>query len=80
MQVLNDYKTRMKKRETMLKTLLRDYGYKFESGTIYSLGIRGFTSTQAVRRARDLCDAVEQLVPIVKEPAFFNRYKKILEL
>lgn len=63
--------------ERKCKVLLRDYGYEFRDGLIISNGIRGFTRDTITGYARSPFDAVEQLIPIICNSEFHNRYLAI---
>jgi hypothetical protein len=57
--------------------LLSDYGYRVERSLVIQCGIRGMCGDRIVRHCRDLHDAVEQLIPIIHEPEFAERYRKL---
>ena len=59
---------------TRLAVLLSDYGFKVEGNRIIQKGIRGFTSDRIMGTCRSVFDAAEQLVPIVKNPEFTDRF------
>lgn len=63
--------------DTKLKVLFRDFGFKVEGTTIIRLGIRGFTSDRIWGHCRNLFDAAEQLLPIIKDEAYTRRLLEI---
>lgn len=60
-----------------LAQLLRDFGYRVDGTSLVSVGVRGFTSDRIVRRVRGLFDAAEQLIPIIHEDAYYERFRRI---
>ena len=63
--------------ETRLKVLLRDYGYKMEGNLLISMAIRGFTSESIFGRYRDIYDAAERMVPIIRDDGYYTRFREI---
>lgn len=59
-----------------LKVLLRDYGYKVCGNELIQTAYRQMPQ-RAVRRCRDVIDAAEQLIPIIRDDAFYSRYQEI---
>lgn len=60
-----------------LARLLLDYGYRVDGNTIIQTRIRGFTSEQIFGHCRDLFDAAEQLIPIIHEKDYQERFLEI---
>ena len=63
--------------DAKLKTLLRDFGFKIDGDTIIDMGVKGFIATRIWGRCRSVFDAVEQLLPIIKDDEFYRRYREI---
>jgi hypothetical protein len=58
--------------EKCLTVLLRDFGFRFSDGVLTRRGTS--FSPAVVGRRRSLFDAVESLVPVVREDEFTNRF------
>lgn len=56
--------------EKRLHRLLQEYGYRLDGHSLVSVGIRGFTSSRIVCRVRDIWDACEYLIPIIRDDDF----------
>jgi hypothetical protein len=68
-----------KQLRSALELLLHDYGYSYAGdGQLIENAIRGFTSARIVRhKFRDIYDAVEYLMPIIRADSFIDRYNQL---
>lgn len=59
-----------------LARTLHDYGYDYLCGNLIQLGIQGFSSDRGLGKFRDVYDAAEYLIPIVRDDEFRNRVQR----
>lgn len=60
-----------------LLRLIRDYGYDFQGNILIERGIRGFCSDRIVGTRRDLFDAADSLLNVVKDEEYSSRFTNI---
>lgn len=66
----------MTQREKDAIKSLHKYGYTIKTSRqrveVWSNGIKGFTSSRLIRTSRTLHDAIEQMVPIIRDDEFLQ--------
>ena len=67
----------MKTFDKKLSLLLSDFGYVVFGGTLFSKGIKGFTSQRKVVSIGSLFEACEYLIPIICNDSFTSRLRSI---
>lgn len=63
--------------ERKLLRLIRDYGFDVQGNLLIQKGVRGLSSDITFRTVRGLFDAADQLIPILKDGEYTERFNSL---